>query len=128
MAPISVNINLVSKQMLEQMASTERIRFILDEVEKGKVLVLERGLTATEQTKLIELTMAEIKQDEFIGIEMQSYSAEKESPFAKFIPALRNRPRMAVIGPASRLKTIHKDNQQIQTQILTNEGIVTPGA
>lgn len=122
-----VNINLVSRHHLEQMATPEKIRFLLDEVQKGNVLVLERGLTATEEAKLIEATMAEIKQDEFIGIEMQSYGAEKQNAWTKLLSGRKEpRPRMAVIGPANMLRTIHKDNQQIQAMVLAAEGIVTP--
>ncbi|HLE48226.1 MAG TPA: DUF2073 domain-containing protein, partial [Candidatus Thermoplasmatota archaeon] len=55
-----VNINLVSRNMLEGMPQAEKIQFILEEVQGGKVLVLERGLTATEEAKLIEATMSRI--------------------------------------------------------------------
>ena len=124
-----IHINLVSKDKLVAMSPTEKLRFILDEVRSGKVLVLERGLTPTEEAKLIEATMAEIDQNTFIGIEMQSYGAEKQSKFQKLMTgAKQGRPRMAVIGPANLLKTIHKDSQEIQAQILAAEGIVAPGA
>lgn len=124
-----ININLVSKDKLSAMAPAEKLRFILDEVRSGKVLVLERGLTPPEEAKLIEATMAEIDPDTFIGIEMQSYGAEKQTKFQKLMTgAKQGRPRMAVIGPANLLKTIHKDSQEIQAQILAAEGIVAPGA
>jgi uncharacterized protein len=129
MTRTGININLVSKDKLIAMSPTEKLRFILDEVRGGKVLVLERGLTPTEEAKLIEATMAEIDQNTFIGIEMQSYGAEKQSKFQKLMNGAKPaRPRMAVIGPANLLKTIHKDSQQIQAQILAAEGIVAPGA
>jgi hypothetical protein len=31
---------------------------------------------------------------------------------------------MAVVGPADKLRTIHKDSQQIQAMVLTPEGLV----
>lgn len=126
--PNGININLISRQMLENMPTQEKIRFILDEVEKGKVLVLERGLTATEETKLIEATMSEIDADTFIGIEMQSYGVDKQGRFARLLGNRTGRPRMAVVGPANLLKTIHKDSQQIQALVLQSEGIVAAGA
>ncbi len=42
------------------MTPKDRIRFIVDEIKAGKVLVLERGLTAKEELELIRVTMAEI--------------------------------------------------------------------
>jgi hypothetical protein len=123
----SVNINLVSQDKLSSMPQAEKLRFILDEVQAGKVLVLERGLTATEEAKLIEATMSEIDQNTFIGIEMQSYGTEKQSRLQKLLSGAKTaRPRMAVIGPANLLKTIHKDSQQIQAQILALDGVVAP--
>lgn len=124
-----VNIHLVSRDKLEAMPTSEKIRFILDEVEHGKILVLERGLSAPEEAKLIEATMAEIDQNTFIGIEMQSYGQEKQHQLAKLFGGKPPRPRMAVIGPANKLKTIHKDSQEIRALVLTSEAVVaTPGA
>src|SRR5688500_20408532 len=96
----NININLVSRNMLDEMAPTEKIQFILDEVQGGKVLVLERGLTATEEAKLIEATMSKIDPDTFIGIEMQSYGVDKQGRFAKLLGGSKQRPRME-IGRAS---------------------------
>ena len=68
-----IAVNLVSRQKLEQFSSQQKLQFILDEVQNGKVLVLEHGLTPMEQTELIKRTMEEIKEDTFIGIEMEGY-------------------------------------------------------
>jgi uncharacterized protein len=111
-------IHLVSQEKMGSMGTQERIRFILDEVESGKVLILERGLTPEEETKLIEQTMREVDQDSFIGIEMQSYGMDH----GNFLQRVVNggpRPRMAVIGPADLLKLVSKDNEQIVTRIIT---------
>ncbi|MBW3584108.1 MAG: DUF2073 domain-containing protein [Euryarchaeota archaeon] len=118
-----VTINLVSADRMGPMTETEKIRFILDEVEDGRILVLERGLTPMEEARLIQATMAEIDTDTFIGIEMQSYGTEPyRNVFQKLILGAP-RPRMAVIGPANLLQTVRKDSNQIQAQILTKEGI-----
>ena len=66
-----ISVNLVSRQKLDEFSTSEKLEFILKEVQKGKVLVLEHGLTPLEQTELIEQTMKEIKEDTFIGIEME---------------------------------------------------------
>ena len=48
-----ISVNLVSRQKLDEFSSDEKLKYILKEVQKGKVLVLEHGLTPIEQTELI---------------------------------------------------------------------------
>ncbi len=112
-----ISVNLISRHKLEELSSNEKLDFILKEVQSGKVLVLEQGLTSMEQTSLIEHTMREIEQDTFIGIEMEGYSEDKPTFLQKFLGKMK-KPRMIVIGPADLLKTIRKDNNMIQTKII----------
>ena len=116
-----ISVNLVSRQKLEEFSSSEKLSFILKEVQKGNILVLEHGLTPVEQTTLIEQTMKEIDQDTFIGIEMESYAEDKPTILQRILGMIR-KPRMTVIGPADLLKTICKDNDMIQTKIIAGRG------
>ncbi len=116
-----ISVNLISRQKLEKLSSDEKLNFILKEVQNGKVLVLEQGLTPIEQTSLIEHTMKEIEQDTFIGIEMEGYSEDKPTFLQKFLGKMK-KPRMTVIGPADLLKTICKDSNMIQTKIIPGKG------
>ncbi|WP_455392509.1 DUF2073 domain-containing protein [[Eubacterium] cellulosolvens] len=120
-----IKINLISSRKLDSMTSQEKLRFILDQVKDGVVLVLERGLTAVEEIDLIKSTMGEIDHDTFIGIEMQSYSPddlEAGSWFSRILGRTRV-PKMSVIGPASLLKPIRKNGNIIQAMILTGKAI-----
>jgi len=121
-----VRINLISIEMLAELSGNQKIRFILNEVKRGNVLVLEQGLTAEEEAELIKTTMSSIDQDTFIGIEMQSYSREDIRKGSWLDKLLRRKqpPRMSVIGPAALLKTVHKDGNVIQTMVLTHDTIV----
>ncbi len=116
-----ISVNLVSRQKLDEFSSAEKLEFILKEVQKGKVLVLEHGLTPMEQTELIAHTMKEIKQDTFIGIEMEGYGEDKPSIIQKILGVIK-KPRMTVIGPADLLKTVRKDSNMIQTRIIPGRG------
>lgn len=120
-APAFPSIHLVSQEKMASMGTQERIRFILDEVESGKILILERGLTPPEEAQLIEQTMRELDQDRFIGIEMQSYGMDNGANFLQRVVMGGPRPRMAVIGPADLLKLVSKDNEQIVTKIIAKE-------
>jgi len=112
-----IKVNLISHQKLESMSTDEKIDFILKEVKQGEVLVLERGLTPEEQSKLIEKTMEEINPGKFIGIEIEGYREEgKLNWLQKALGKIRP-PRMTVIGPADKLKTVHRDNDVIKTVI-----------
>lgn len=112
------SIHLISAEKMESLDMEAKLRFILDEVEAGRVLILERGLTPEEETALIAKTMAEIDQDSFIGIEMQSYGMEQGRNFLQRAVMGAPRPRMAVIGPASLVKMVSKDNEKIVTRLI----------
>jgi len=116
-----ISFNLISRNKLDNLSSNEKLKFILNEVKKGKILVLEHGLTPIEQTSLIENTMREIEQDTFIGVEMEGYEQENRTFFQKIFK-IHKKPRITMIGPADLLKTVHKDNNMIQIKIIPGRG------
>lgn len=117
----SIAFNLVSKNKLDLLNSDEKLKFIIKEVKKGKILVLEQGLTPIEQAHLIECTMREIEEDTFIGVEMEGYSQETPSFMQKLFGMVK-KPRMTLIGPANLLQMVKKDNEMIQTKIIPGHG------
>lgn len=118
--PPGIRLDLVAQDRLKPMQSAEKIRFILDEVEAGKVLVLESGLTPPEEAQLIQATMAEIDHEHFLGIEMQSYALDPPTRWERWFHGFtKGKRRTIVIGPATALKTIGKDTRTVETLILT---------
>ncbi len=117
---IGVQMDLISEDKLSQMTAMEKIRMILDGVKEGKILVLERGLTPSEEAKLIEMTMTEITPDEFAGIEIESYPSKKNQKLLdKLFRKTVIRTRLTVIGPANQLKTLKKDRDLISALVLS---------
>jgi uncharacterized protein len=116
-----ISFNLVSRYKLNNLKPEEKLDYILNEVKEGRILVLEQGLTATEQTTLIEHTMKEIDHDTFIGIEMGGYEEDNKSFFQRVFGVMK-KPRMTVIGPAHLLKMVHKTNDMIETTIIPGRG------
>ena len=116
-----IAFNLISRQKLEQLSSPEKLKYILQEVKEGRILVLEHGLTPNEQAQLIEHTMKEINHDTFIGIEIGGYESEKVGFFQRVF-GVSKKPRMTVIGPAHLLRMVHKDNDMIETTIIPGKG------
>lgn len=112
-----IQLDLVSEARISQMASMEKVRYIIDEVRKGKILVLEKGLNPMEEAKLIEMTMSVIQPDVFSGIEMQSYPASTDGSFLGKILKRQSSKRLTVIGPANQLKTLKKDRNLISALV-----------
>jgi len=112
-----IQLDLVSDSKLSKMGSTEKVRYILDEVRKGKIMVLEKGLDPIEEAKLIEMTMTEI-HDDFYGLEIESYPKDESASFlGKLFKKDTGRQKLTVIGPANQLKTLRKDNSLISTLV-----------
>ena len=119
-----IQINLISREKLAAMTPGQRIRFIVDEIKAGKVLVLERGLTAKEELELIRVTMAEIDHKSFIGVETPGFSIDlkRQGLFTRLFGRAPP-PRMMVVGPAQLLQTIKKDGEMVQAMIVTKDSM-----
>ncbi|BDC35538.1 MAG: DUF2073 domain-containing protein [Candidatus Methanoliparum thermophilum] len=112
-----VHIDLISEEMLSSMTSYEKIRMILDGVKNGRIIVLEKGLSPVEETKLIEATMVEISSD-FVGIEMESYpSMDEKSIFSKLFRRSKNPKKITIIGSPNQIKNIEKNKGRISALI-----------
>ncbi|GAB3032337.1 DUF2073 domain-containing protein [Natronobiforma cellulositropha] len=121
--PDGVQIDLISGQRMDELASMEKIRMILDGVHAGNIVILEEGLTPDEESKLIEVTMAEISPDEFNGIEIETYprSASKDSSLLGRLMGNDGPPaKLTVIGPANQIETLHKDETLISALVSRN--------
>ncbi len=115
-------MDLVSEHRLSQMTPVEKVRFIIDEVKNGKILVLEKGLSPEEEASLIEMTMTLIEPDGFSGIEMESYPSEVDTSFlGKILKKNTLKSRLTVIGPADQLKTLRRDRNMISALISANK-------
>ena len=116
-----IQLDLVSEGKLAHMGQTEKVRYIIDEVRRGKIMVLEKGLDPMEEAKLIEMTMAEISED-FVGLEIESYPRESSSGLlGKIFNKRDTMHKLTVIGPANKLRTLKKDNNLISTLVSTGK-------
>jgi hypothetical protein len=114
-----VQIDLISGERMDGMASMEKIRHILDGVREGNIVILEEGLSPQEESRLIEVTMTEISPDGFDGIEIESYpqSETAESSFLGRLMGSESPKKLTVIGPANQIETLHKDETLIRTLV-----------
>ena len=114
-----VQIDLISGERMDQKATMEKIRMILDGVHEGNIVILENGLTTDEESRLIEVTMSEISPDEFSGIEIETYprSEARDGGWIDRLMGRENTSKLTVIGPANRLETLHKDETLIKALV-----------
>lgn len=121
-----IRVDLLRQAQMDDMGRTEKIRYIIDRVREGRVVILEKGLHPDEHALLIEKTMTEIDHEEFTGVDVESYpDQDSRGDDRSFLDKLLNRSKnsdsnLTVIGPASRMETLHKDNNQIST-LLTKD-------
>ena len=113
-----VQIDLISGERMDELASMEKIRTILDGVHDGNIVILEEGLSPEEESKLIEVTMSEINPDEFTGIEIETYPrSDSGGGFLGRFIGKKETAKLTVIGPADRIQTLHKDETLISALI-----------
>ena len=110
-----IQVNMISASKLQSMSTTDKIGLILDDVVKGRIVILEKGLDPLEEAKLIEHTMLRIRDNVFQGIEIQSYAREHKPSLWNILRGGDN--RVTIIGPANRLKTLKKEKDVISTLI-----------
>ena len=118
-----IQIDLISGQRMDELATMEKIRMILDGVHEGKIVILEEGLTPDEESKLIEVTMSEISPDEFNGIEIETYpksGSGDSSLLGRLMGSDDSSAKLTVIGPANRIETLHKDETLISAFVSRN--------
>lgn len=114
-----VQIDLISGARMDSLAGMEKIRLILDSVREGNIVILEEGLSPDEESKLIEVTMAEISPDDFSGIEIETYPNPDSGDngfFGRLIGSQDSK-KLTVIGPANQIETLHKDENLISALV-----------
>ena len=111
---MSIHIEFVSADVLEDMGSDEKMNYILDHVKEDKILVIEEGMSPIEETALIEATMKQVNK-KFPGIEVSSLREKGEDGIReKLIRMLGGRTGgLTVIGPSKLVKKIKKDPSHI---------------
>ncbi|MBS1267135.1 MAG: hypothetical protein MAG795_01107 [Candidatus Woesearchaeota archaeon] len=120
-----LTLHFVPHYKIESLSSDQRIKKLLKLAKQNKIVVLEGRLRKEEETELIKQTMEEINT-KFKGIELAVIYPESESnslvtraknEVINFL--LGERQGMTIIGPATIVKKIKKDPDQIT--LLTKE-------
>ena len=106
---------------IQKMESSQRIKKILDIILSGKIVILQGKLEPTEESGLIQATMALVGRIKgFRGVEIAVINPETDQALmdkikmgiAKVLAG--NRYAMTIIGPASVVKEIKRDPKKIE--------------
>lgn len=120
-----VTFQFIPYQDIENLTSAKRVNKLLNIVKDDKIVIMEGRLKKEEETDLIEITMEEISP-RFRGIELsviypditkQDTMQKLKGAFANLL--LGDRTGLTIIGPASIVKKIEKNPDQIE--LFTNE-------
>ena len=116
-----LTLQIVPYSEIENLSSVGRIRKLLTLAKEEKIVLLQGRLRKEEEVELIKATMEEINK-EFKGIElavMDSFKRKNlrgvdklKNGFLNMV--LGNRQGLTIIGPASIIKEVKKDPQNLQ--------------
>ena len=110
---MKVQLEFVAARVLEGMSEAEKLKYILAEVKKKKILVLEKGLSRQEERQLFQMTMENVSRS-FPGIEISSFGEEPAGVRSRLIQLLGGRTEMTVIGPSDLVKEIKRDPDKLR--------------
>jgi hypothetical protein len=119
-----LTIRFITYPEISRLSGAERIKKILDIVLENKIVILQGRLEPTEETSLIQSTMAlagRIKK--FKGVELAVIMpGENQGFFDKFRNNLANviskgREGLTIIGPATIVKQIRKDPSKVELML-----------
>lgn len=116
-----VTIQFVPYTEIESLASSERVKKILNIVLGNKIIILQGRLWPEEETRLIEDTMAMVEHvKNFKGIELATINPNSNNLgfFRRFrhglARALGAQEAITIIGPASIVREMKRDPRKIE--------------
>lgn len=110
---------------IERLASSERIKKLLNIILSNKIIILQGKLKPEEESRLIEDTMALVGHvKNFKGVELAviSSNSEKKPIFSQIRYGIAkaligDRNALTIIGPASIVKDIKRDPKKIELML-----------
>ena len=119
-----LTIRLITYSEIARLDGAARIKKILDIVLQNKIVILQGRLEPTEETSLIQSTMALVgRVKKFKGVELAVINPKQDQgAFDKFRLGLANaiargREGMTIIGPATIVKQIRKDPSKVELML-----------
>jgi hypothetical protein len=119
-----LTIRFVTYSEISRLSGADRIKKVLDIILENKIVILQGRLEPTEETSLIQSTMALVgRVKNFRGVELAVINSEKnQGVFDKFRSGLANaiskgRDGLTIIGPATIVKQIKRDPSKVELML-----------
>jgi hypothetical protein len=120
----NLTLSFIAYSEIAKLKSVERVKKILDIILKGKIVILQGRLDATEEGSLIQSTMALVgRVKDFKGVELAVINPnQNQGTFDKLKSGLAHaligqRDSLTIIGPASLIKEVKKDPSKIELML-----------
>ena len=111
---MKIELEFISSAILLEKEEDEKIEFIINNIKKNKIMVLEESLSTLEEARLIEETMKQVNR-KFPGIEISTMRDKVEEGIKeKIIRMLGGKTGgLTIIGPSKLIKKIKKEPMKI---------------
>ncbi len=111
-----VPIEFIGKNSFDQNSFKENLEMIIDEVKKGKIIIMDNSLNPQKKKKLIEKSMQAI-DDDFPGIEFTSLETGDfiDKAINKIYTVLgKNRKRgLTIVGNSKAMEKVKEDKESV---------------
>ena len=121
MAKNNLTLSFIPYSDIAKLKSEERIKKLIDIVLKGKIVILQGRLEATEEASLVQATMALVGRIKgFKGVELAVVSHSSNEAFIDKIKLgiaralVGQRDAFTILGPASVVKEIKRDPKKME--------------
>jgi len=119
-----VTLSFIPYADIAKLESVDRIKKILDIILKNRIVILQGRLEPTEETSLIQSTMALVgKIKRFKGVEIAVIQPNNQAGLLDRLKLgvaralVGNRDQLTIIGPAAIVKEIKKDPSKIDLML-----------
>jgi hypothetical protein len=111
---MKLEVDLIPFSNISNMTPEAKVKFLVDKVQEGKVIVIEGTLEPEEEAMLIESTMKAVT-DDFPGIELCTLSGDEYRRIGilnglrdRLLKTLGHRKGIVVVGPAALIKEVKR--------------------
>lgn len=119
-----LTLSFIPYSDIQRMKSQDRIKKILDIILKGRIIILQGRLETSEETGLIQATMALVgRLKGFKGVEIAVVNPSGNQAMLDKIKTgiaralIGQRDALTIIGPASVIKEIKRDPSKIELML-----------
>jgi len=111
-------VDYITKNATDKLTSFEKIKMFIRLVRQNRVLIVEDGLTPSEEAELIKQTMMVIDFDRFYGLEFFNWNRNPDSnPRRLFKRPNQSDSKYTVIAPSDAVHIIENSEDLLSIEL-----------